>query len=772
MIKNFNFYLIKYIYILPIKNIILFPGLILPIIISKKKNIKLIKNIYKKKKKIGIITKKNKKKIYNIGTIAYIIKIFKMPNNNLTVILQGKIRFKVIKLFFKKKKFYSKIRILNYFFLKKKYFIPILELIKKISKKILNKDIINFNLNIKNINNIIFLIYFLSININISIKKKQYILKENNIIKKTLNLLKYLNIEYKRIKIKKKIQKKIQKKIKLQQKKYFLKKQINILQKELKINNNLKEINLLIKKSLKKKWSNEAKKKFNIEILNLKNINNKFYEYYLLKNYILFLLNLPWYKYTKNNFNFKRAIKILNKNHYGLKKIKNRILEYLTILKFKKNIKAPILCFLGPPGVGKTSLGKSISKVLCRKYIRMSLGGIHDESIIRGHRKTYIGAMPGRILQLIKKAGISNPVFILDEIDKISNINNFNGNPLAAMLEILDPEQNKYFYDNYLEIDYDLSKVFFIATANNINNIDKALLDRMEIININGYTIEEKIKIVENILLPKILKKYGLNNNKKKLILKKKNIEKIIINYTFESGIRSLERCLLKIIYYIIKNIVIYKKYINNINIKLIEKVLGYSNKNKFKLKKIKIPGISIGLAWTNLGGDIIYIESILLKSNIKNNGGNLNITGNIGKIMKESAIIAFKYIKSNYKILNINFNIFRKYDIHLHVPEGSIPKDGPSAGISILISLISLFKNKKIKSFLAMTGEITLKGEILEVGGIKEKILAAKRYSIKKIILPYNNKKNILYFKKKDLLGLKFNYVKNIKEVIKLSFN
>ncbi|WGH28204.1 MAG: endopeptidase La [Candidatus Shikimatogenerans bostrichidophilus] len=642
----------------------------------------------------------------------------------------------------------------------------LIKIIKKISIKIINNNNSipkEYILIINNINNLSFLIYFLIFNIDINYKKKQELLEENNKNKKNLKFLEYLNYEYQKIKLKINIENKVKNEINKQQKEYFLNQQIKIIQEELGNYYYEKEIYNLKKKSYKKKWSKEANKQFNNELNKLKKINSQVPEYSIIKNYLDFMLNLPWNKYTVDNFDLNKAILILNKNHYGLLKIKDRILEFLSVLKLKgNNIKSPILCFYGPPGVGKTSLGKSISEVLGRKYIRLSLGGMHDEAEIRGHRKTYIGAMPGKILQFINKSGSSNPVFVLDEIDKIG-YGGINGDPSSAMLEVLDPEQNNKFYDNYLEVNYDLSKVLFIATANSLNNINIALLDRMEIININGYTIEEKINIVNKFILPKRILNNGLKINDLKIT--KKKIENIIVNYTYESGIRNLERCINRIITYTARKIVSNKKYKKNINFNYIIKILGYSNNLK-KYKKIKDIGISLGLAWTKLGGDIIYIESILLKGK-----GEITITGNIGKIMKESIIIAIKYIKSNYKLLKINYKLLTKYSVHLHVPEGSIPKDGPSAGITILISLISLFKKKIIKSYLAMTGEITLKGNILEVGGIKEKILAAKRSYIKYIILPYNNKNDILNIEKKYLLGLKFFFVKNINEVLNLSF-
>ncbi|WGH25732.1 MAG: endopeptidase La [Candidatus Shikimatogenerans bostrichidophilus] len=761
----------KIINILPVKNIVLFPGLVIPITAGKLRSKKLLEDSYNNNKIIGVITQKDinkenpkKKDLYKIGTISYILKLLKMPDNSITVILHGKKRFKIDKIIDSTNYLRCKIKVLEEIDTYDKEFYALVDSIKDVSIKMIKNDSSlpsEVIFAIKNIDNLSFLINFVTSNMNISIKKKQLILEENNVKKKSLMILKFLNIEYQKIKLKKSIQKKVKHEIDQQQKEYLLNQQIKAIQEELGDFYYLSEIKRLKEQSKNKLWSKEAEIYFNKELLKLKKINIQNPEYNIIKEHLEFILQLPWYKYSKDNFNLIRAIKILNNNHYGLDKIKDRILEYLSVLKLRGNMKAPILCFVGPPGVGKTSLGKSIAKVLDRKYIRVSLGGLHDESEIRGHRKTYVGALPGRILQCINKSGTSNPVFVLDEIDKIGI--GVNGDPSTAMLEVLDPEQNYSFYDNYLEIGYDLSKILFIATANSLNNINYALLDRMEIINLSGYTIEEKIKIAKNFLLPKILKFNGML--KYKLYISTKKIEKIIMNYTYEAGIRSLERCISKIIRYTAKNIVIKKKYIKNITFNCIEKILGYSNSPNI-YEKINIYGVTIGLAWTSIGGDILYIESILFKGK-----GNLTITGNIGKIMKESAIIAIKYLKSNYKKFNINCKFFDIYDIHLHVPEGAIPKDGPSAGITIFTSLLSLYTKKIIKPYIAMTGEITLRGKVLEVGGIKEKILAAKRAYLKYIILPKDNKKDIKNINKKYLLGLKFYFITYMYEIVKLVF-
>ncbi|WGH24817.1 MAG: endopeptidase La [Candidatus Shikimatogenerans bostrichidophilus] len=760
-------------YLLIIDDYLILPGIILLINIVKDDIKKIINNIYINKKYISVFIKKKKeiniKNLYKIGIICEIIKINKY-NNNLTIFLKGILRCKLFNN--KIKKIYNNLLYLG-------YIIPINELVynnndikilsllmilKEKAIKLLSYDYnnnINIINNIKKINKLNYLIYYYLINIVKIIYYKSIILKYNNIIKQFKILFKYLLFELKKKEISKEIINKVKKKINKQQIEYFLNQQIKAIKEKIGYKED-DDINILIKKSLKINLSKEARSKFNNEILKLKNLNINIQEYYIIKNYLNFLLKLPWNIYSKDNININKTIDILDNNHYGLNNIKDRIIEFISVLKLNKNINSPILCFIGPPGVGKTTLSKSIAKVLNRKFIRISLGGLYDESELRGHRRTYVGAMPGRIIKSIINSGTSNPVILLDEIDKIIK-NGYNGNPSLALLEILDPEINNKFYDNYLEIGYDLSKILFIATANNINNINYTLLDRMEVININGYTIEDKINISRKFLIPNLIKKNGLNNIK--IIFKKKELELIIINYTNESGIRNLIRNIEKILRYIAKIFIIKKKIIKVVNIKLIKKVLGLSNINKYEI--INKPGISIGLAWTGYGGDIIYIESVLLS----NGSGNITYTGNIGKIMKESIIIAVKYIKSNYNIFKINYNYFIKYDLHVHIPEGSIPKDGPSAGIAIFTSLISSFLSKPIKNYLAMTGEITLRGKILEVGGIKEKILAAKRLFIKTIILPNKNKYCIDSINKKYLKGLKFYYINNIEDIINIIF-
>ncbi|WGH24631.1 MAG: endopeptidase La [Candidatus Shikimatogenerans bostrichidophilus] len=756
-------------YILIIKDFLIFPGIILPINIYDNEIKKIFLNIYKKNKFISVFIKKNNKnKLYKLGILCKIIKIYKI-NNNLTILLQG--LSKSILLNKKRNKVYKNLLFISYIYTFKDYKIDnkkikILSYIKILKDKSIqyltnNNDSAHLINNINQINDFRTLIYYLLINIVNIVNYKFIIYKEINIKRQFRILLKYLLFELEKKKIYSEIINNINIRIKKQQIEYYLIQQIKALKEKIGYKDN-NDIEILLNKSLKVKLSKECREIFNNEILKLKDLNTNVQEYYIIKNYLNLLLKLPWGKYTKDNIDINNAIKILNNNHYGIKDVKNRILEFLSILKLNNKIISPIICLIGPPGVGKTSLSKSIAKVLNRKFIRISLGGLHDESELRGNRKTYVGAMPGRIIKSIINVGTSNPVILLDEIDKIGGVG-YNSDPSSALLEILDSETNYEFYDNYLEVGYDLSKILFITTANNINNINYILLDRMEIININGYTIEEKINISINFIIPKLIIKNGLSEYNIKI--NKKNLEFIIINYTNESGVRTLIKVIEKLLRYIARILVKENKIINYINKRLIMKILGSFYINKYEI--INKPGISIGLAWTGYGGDIIYIESILL-----NNGqGRISITGNIGKVMKESIIIANKYIQANYKLLNIRKKFFTNYDLHVHIPEGAIPKDGPSAGIAIYSSLLSSYLLKPIKNYLAMTGEITLRGSILEVGGIKEKILAAKRLSIKNIILPYKNKYNIKNINKKYLRGIKFYYINSIEEIRNIIF-
>ncbi|MGB5359152.1 MAG: endopeptidase La, partial [Eudoraea sp.] len=587
---------------------------------------------------------------------------------------------------------------------------------------------------------------------------KQDLLEIPNLQDRALATLKYMNVDLQKLKLQKDIQSRVRSDMDQQQREYFLHQQMKTIQEELGGVSYDEEIDEMQVKSKSKKWDKKVAEHFEKELAKMQRMNPQVAEYSIQRNYLDLFLDLPWNAYSKDKFDLKRAQKILDRDHYGLEDVKQRIIEYLAVLKLRNDMKSPILCLYGPPGVGKTSLGKSVAEALGREYVRMSLGGLRDEAEIRGHRKTYIGAMPGRILQSIKKAGTSNPVFILDEIDKLGA--SHQGDPSSAMLEVLDPEQNSEFHDNFLELGYDLSKVMFIATANNLSTIQPALRDRMEIINVTGYTIEEKVEIAKRHLLPKQLKEHGLSS--KHLKIGKRQLEKIVEGYTRESGVRGLEKQIAKMVRYAAKSIAIEESYTVKISNVDVEKVLGPPRMERDKYENNDIAGVVTGLAWTSVGGDILFIESILSKGK-----GTLNITGNLGKVMKESATIAMEYIKSNAESFGINPEVFEKYNVHIHVPEGATPKDGPSAGITMLTSLVSLFAQKKVKKSLAMTGEITLRGKVLPVGGIKEKILAAKRARIKEIILSEENRKDILEIKEEYLKGLTFHYVTDMSEVI-----
>ena len=614
---------------------------------------------------------------------------------------------------------------------------------------------------IKNIQTPSFLINFVASNLNVSVIEKQKILSEFSLHKRAIKCLKHMNEEYQKLALKNDIQSRVRSEMDSQQREYYLHQQMKTIQEELGGVSYEEEIEEMRTKSKNKKWTFEVNKYFNKELMKMQRMNPQVAEYSIQRNYLELFLDLPWDHFSKDNFDLKRAQKILTRDHFGLEEVKKRVIEYLAVLKLRNDMKSPILCLYGPPGVGKTSLGKSIAEALGREYVRISLGGMRDEAEIRGHRKTYIGALPGRIIQSLKKAGTSNPVFVLDEIDKLST--SYQGDPASALLEVLDPEQNTDFYDNYLEYGYDLSKVMFIATANNLAPIHSALIDRMEIINVNGYTLEEKTGIAQKFLLPKQLKEHGIQSTKLKL--KKSVLEKIIERYTRESGVRGLEKQVAKTVRYAAKSIAMEEEYSKNPDSEELHKILGPPINSRDIYENNKVAGVVTGLAWTSVGGDILFIESAISPGK-----GNLSITGNLGKIMKESATIAMEFIKANSTELNLNKFEFDKYNIHIHVPEGATPKDGPSAGITMLTSLVSLFTQKRVKKNLAMTGEITLRGKVLPVGGIKEKILAAKRSNIKEIILCKENKKNVDEIKQTYLKGLKFHYVSEMRDVIALA--
>mgnify|MGYP001198068273 FL=1 len=759
--------------ILSLRNTVLFPGVVIPITASRNKSIQLIKDANNFNKLLGVVSQKNEKiedpkanDIFKVGTVAKILKVLQMPDGNTTVIIQGKKRFEIDRIISEKP--YITANIKNSPELnpgpKNSEFTATIDSIKDLALEIIKRNPnipSEASFAIKNIESNSFLINFVSSNLNLPVSDKQVILEINDLQERAIETLKQMNIEFKKLEIKNDIQSKVQTDLSQQQREFFLHQQMKTIQEELGGVSHDSEIDEMKKRSKKKKWNNEVKSHFEKELTKLQRMNPQVSEYSVQRNYLDLLLDLPWNEYTKDKFDLIKARKILDRDHFGLDDVKKRIIEYLAVLKLRNDMKSPILCLHGPPGVGKTSLGKSISEAVGRKYVRISLGGLRDEAEIRGHRKTYIGAMPGRIIQNIKKANSSNPVFVLDEIDKLTSSS--IGDPSSAMLEVLDPEQNKEFYDNYLEKGFDLSKVMFIATSNNLSLIQPPLRDRMEIINVSGYTTEDKVQIGKKFLLPKQIKEHGLSKNDVKI--RPNVIEKIIESYTKESGVRSLEKNIAKIVRNCAKNIATEEKYDVNIKLEDLKSILGPKKIIRDKYETNGVAGVVTGLAWTQVGGDILFIESIISPGK-----GKLSITGNIGKVMSESATIALEYIKSNAKRYKLDQVIFDKYNIHIHVPEGATPKDGPSAGIAMLTSLISLFTQKKIKSKLAMTGEITLRGKILPVGGIKEKILAAKRANIKEIILCNQNKANVEEIKKEYVKGLKFHYVSKMSEVVDIA--
>ena len=757
--------------ILPLTNTVLFPGVVIPINAGRDKTIKLIKDANKSSKLIGVVAQRNindenpgVENIYGVGTVAKILRVLKMPDGNTTVILQGKKRFKIKSIVKTDPYIQATVDPVSDEALKKSNskFSATIDAIKDIALKIIkeNPNIPSeASFAIKNIHSSSFLINFVSSNMNISVKDKQELLESTSIQNRAMKSLKFLNLEYEKLALKNDIQSKVRNDLDQQQREYYLQQQMKTIQEELGENSYHEDIQELINKSKDKNWSEEIRNHFEKELSKLKRMNSQVAEYSVQRNYLDLLVDLPWENYSEDNFDLEKAQKILDDDHFGLEDVKKRIIEYLAVLKLRKDMKSPILCLYGPPGVGKTSLGKSIAKSINREYVRVSLGGLRDEAEIRGHRKTYIGAMPGRIIQSIRKSGTSNPVFVLDEIDKISS--GSQGDPSSALLELLDPEQNSSFHDNFLEIGYDLSKVMFVATANNLSTMHPALLDRMELINVSGYTSEEKVSIANKFLIKKQLSEHGMNSSDFKI--SNKNIKEIISGYTRESGVRNLEKQIAKLIRNRAKNIVSNSKLNDYNDEDYLKDVLGPQKFFRDKYENNNIAGVVTGLAWTSVGGEILFIESSLSEGK-----GNLSITGNLGKIMKESAVIALEYIKSNYKDLGINKEIdYSKYNIHIHVPEGATPKDGPSAGITILTSLVSLFTQKRVKKNIAMTGEITLRGKVLPVGGIKEKILAAKRANIKEIILSSYNKKDIEEIDQKYLKGLNFIYVNNMSDVI-----
>lgn len=758
--------------ILPLRNTVLFPGVVLPITVGRDKSILAVKEAYKTNKLLAVVGQVDTtveepeyQDLYEVGTVAHIMRMIKMPDGSNTVIIQGRNRF------------YSKALITSEPFIKAeiellqdvipvgdKEFDASMLSIKELAANIikLNPQIPSeANIVLKNIANPVTLTHFISSNLNIPIAEKQKLLEISDMKERVQIVLEYLNKEIQVLEMKNQIQGKVRQEIDKQQRDYFLSQQLKTIQEELGVNSADKDIQRLRDKMAKANLPLKVKEHVEKEFEKVQRMNPAAAEYSVVLNYVDLILDLPWNNYTVDNFNIKHAKKVLDKDHYGIDKIKERILEYLAVLKLKNDMKSPILCLVGPPGVGKTSLGQSIAKALGRKYIRIALGGLHDESEIRGHRKTYIGAMPGRIIQSLKKAQSSNPVFILDEIDKIGN--DYKGDPSSALLEVLDPEQNNAFYDNYLELEYDLSKVLFIATANSLQTIQPALRDRMEIIPIEGYSVEEKLQIAKKHLLPKQVTNHGLKT--KQVQIADKVMERLIEDYTKESGVRELDRQLASVMRNIAKKVALGEKYSPAIKEDELSKIIGPEKFDKSIYTEENIPGVSVGLAWTSVGGDILFIESTLSKGT-----GVVTITGNLGDVMKESATTAVTYLKANAEKFFINPDIFSKVNIHIHFPEGAVPKDGPSAGITILTSLASLFTQRRVKPFLAMTGEITLRGKVMPVGGIKEKILAAKRAGLREIIMCERNRKDVEQINPDYIKNLKFNYVKTMDEVVELA--
>ena len=757
--------------ILPLRNTVLFPGVIIPITLTRERSVKLINEAEKNNKIIGVVAQKDSTvespkvdDLNRIGTVAQILKVLKMPDGNITAVIQGRKRFEIEDIISIDP--YYKAKIKDYTELKPysdKEFDALVSSIKDIAFKIIDEspNIPNeASIAIKNIKSSSFVINFVSYNMTITMLNKQKLLEEIDLKKRAIKVLELLSKELQMLEMKNEIQSKVRTDLDQQQREYFLHQQMKAIQEELGGAGSGKEIEEMRSQASKKKWTDSVKNSFEKELKKLQRMNPSMSDYAVQRSYLELILDLPWNEFTKDIFDLKKANKILNRDHFGLEEVKKRIIEHLAVLKLKGDMKSPIICLYGPPGVGKTSLGKSIAEALGRKYERVSLGGLRDEAEIRGHRKTYIGAMPGRIIKAIKKAESSNPVFVLDEIDKVTR--DSHGDPSSALLEVLDPEQNEQFHDNYLELEYDLSKVLFVATANSLSSIQPALRDRMEIIEINGYTVEEKVKIGQKHLLPKQLLAHGLT--KDDLSINDSVMEKIIDQYTRESGVRGLEKVLSKMIRYAAKSIAMNENYISDIDNKTVESVLGPPKYDRDRFLENTIPGVVTGLAWTSVGGDILFIESSLSKGK-----GQLTITGNIGKIMKESATLSLEFLKSNSDLYGIDNSLFQETNVHIHVPEGATPKDGPSAGITMFTSLVSVFTKRLVKKKIAMTGEITLRGKVLPVGGIKEKLLAAKRSGIKEIVLSSQNKKDVSIINKQYLKNMTFHYVDSMHEVIEI---
>jgi ATP-dependent Lon protease len=758
--------------ILPLRNNVLFPGVVIPITVGRDKSIKLIQDSNKGNKIIGVVSQKNQEQespnfndLHTVGTVAQIIRLLKMPDGSSTVIIQGKRRFEIETPLQTEPYMKAKVKVFKETSVSKKdkELSVMINTIKELALQII-RDSPNIpseaQFALGNIDSPTFLVNFISSNMNADVSKKQEMLEEMDMKKRVMMVMEHLTLEVQMLEMRNEIQNKVKRDLDRQQREYFLHQQMRTIQDELGDNPQDQDVAEFRERATAKKWGENVEKSFYKELDKLQRMNPQGAEYTVQMNFLDVMLDLPWNEYTKDNLDLKRAKKILERDHAGLEKVKERILEYLAVLKIRGNMKSPILCFYGPPGVGKTSLGKSIAEALGRKYVRMSLGGLHDEAEIRGHRKTYIGAMPGRVIQSLKKAESANPVFVLDEIDKLGR--GFHGDPSSALLEVLDPEQNGAFYDNYVENEFDLSKVLFIATANSLGDIQGPLRDRMEIIEVNGYTVEEKIEIGKKHLIPKQLKEHGLNA--KEFDLEKAALEQVILSYTNESGVRGLDKQLAKLVRSRAKQIANEESYEVVIKTSDLFTFLG-AGRNQSKSIANDVAGVVTGLAWTAVGGDILFIESSISQGN-----GKLTLTGNLGDVMKESAVIALAFLKSHSDWLSLPQAVFNDHDVHLHVPEGATPKDGPSAGITMLTSLASLFTQRKVKKDLAMTGEITLRGEVLPVGGIKEKLLAAKRSGIKEVIMCSKNKQDVEEIEARYLKGLNIHYVEHMKSVLDLA--